>query len=177
MDENHVIVPGDNKAQPVTQTVKAPVTTIAPSITTPVMTDTIVKAVPGMTNGVFTHQPDKPHSVILIFDKVDGVYVNEARNAFVRYNREKYYNQPISLTKDALDPERALLVFSIFEDADAAMAYYDKIKRAAPAEIGWLQPTKYSFLIITESNLQLLKSNKDVNAYKALLNTQYNGKF
>ena len=63
------------------------------------------------------------------------------------------------------------------ENAEEAVLYYDKIKKAAPAEISWLQPSKYSFLVISEENLQLLKTNKDIEVYKVLLNNQYPGKF
>ena len=57
------------------------------------------------------------------------------------------------------------------------MEYYDKIKRSASREVSWLPATKYSFVIITSDNLQVLKTNKDITGYKALLNKQYPGKF
>lgn len=57
------------------------------------------------------------------------------------------------------------------------VAYFDKIKKAAPGEVSWLQASKYSFLVIADDNLQLLKTNKEINTYKALLNNQYPGKF
>ena len=53
----------------------------------------------------------------------------------------------------------------------------DKLKKAAPSEISWLQPSKYSFFVISEDNLQLLKSTKDLDGYKILLNKVYPGKF
>ena len=76
-----------------------------------------------------------------------------------------------------LDKERSLLIFESFADANEAFSYYDKIKKAAASEVSWLQPNKYSFLIISASNLEILKSGKDMNAYKTLLNNQYPGKF
>ena len=65
----------------------------------------------------------------------------------------------------------------LFADAASALLYYDKIKRNAAAEISWLPANKYSFLIITEENLQLLKTNKNLAGYKALLNTQFPNRF
>ncbi len=113
----------------------------------------------------------------MILDKVDGVYVNEAKNAFTRYNRENFYGQPINIIRDAIDADRGLLVISSFPDANSALQYYDKIRRAAPSEVSWLPANKYSFLIITEENLQKLKANKDISGYKALLNTQFLNRF
>jgi ubiquinone biosynthesis monooxygenase Coq7 len=55
--------------------------------------------------------------------------------------------------------------------------YLDKIKKAAPTEISWLAASKYSFIVIHEENLVKLKSKKDVETYKKLLNNQYPGKF
>jgi hypothetical protein len=57
------------------------------------------------------------------------------------------------------------------------MLYFDKIKKAAPSEVSWLQANKYSFIVISANNLQLLKTNKDMNSYKTLLNNLYPGKF
>ena len=128
-------------------------------------------------SGAFRWKPDTVQYVVMILDRVDGVYVNEAKNAFTRYNRENYYNKPIAINKDMLDKERTLLLFASFADAAEAILYYDKIKKAATTEVSWLQPNKYSFLVISESNLQVLKSGKDINAYKTLLNNQYPGKF
>lgn len=139
--------------------------------------DSIIQTPASMISGVFTWQADKPHYVIMMLNKVDPVYINEAKNAFARYNNENFRGQKIVINKDVLDGERALLVFTVFSDAPEAVSYFDKIKKAAPAEVSWLQPNKYSFLVISETNLQLLKTNKEIDTYKVLLNNQYPGKF
>ena len=133
--------------------------------------------VPPLTNGTFTMSVSSPHYVLMILDKVDQVYVTEAKNAFTRYNKENYYGQPIDINKDVLDADRNLLVITSFADAATALLYYDKIKRNAAAEISWLPANKYSFLIITAENLQVLKANKNLTGYKALLNTQFGNRF
>ena len=177
--EETMVIVGDDKPADVVKPVTKPVVKTIEPVKTPVSTivrDTI-RAIPGRTVGAFTFEPEKPHYVMMILDKVDGVYINEARNAFLRYNREKFYNQTINITKDQLDGEKALLIFTQFADADAAVLYYDKIKKAAPAEVSWLQASKYSFIIISENNLQLLKTNKDFSAYKTLMNSQFSNRF
>lgn len=168
---SNIVVPAPPKSKPVVT---------APPPSKPVVTipaDTIKKVVPPLTNGQFTMSLTSPHYVLMILDKVDPVYVNEARNAFARYNKEQYYGQPISITKDAIDAERNILVITSFPDADAAMKYYDKIRKDAKSEVSWLPANKYSFLIITDENLQLLKTNKKLADYKTLLNTQYPNRF
>ncbi|HMD01200.1 MAG TPA: hypothetical protein VKH37_13655, partial [Ferruginibacter sp.] len=139
--------------------------------------DSTRKVPPPVSNGTFTMNTNAPHFVIMILDKVDKMYVNEAKNALVRYNKDYYFGEPIVVNQDALDADRSLMIISSFADADAALKYYDKIRRDAKNEISWLPPAKYSFLIITEANLQVLKTNKDVQGYKTLLNTQFPNRF
>lgn len=152
-----------------------PVTPPPPAIV--INKDTATKVPPPITNGAFTMAINAPHYVLMILNKVDPVYVNEAKNAIIRYNAENYYGQTINITKDALDAENNLLVISSFADAATALQYYDKLRKNAAAEISWLPANKYSFLIISNDNLQLLKANKNLTGYKSLLNTQFPNRF
>jgi len=142
----------------------------------PVQKDSAVQLPASMVSGDFKWQASTPHSVMMILDKVDGVYVNETKNAFTRYNRDYNYTK-VTIVKDALDAEKTVLLFNGFANADDAFSYFEKIKKAAPNEVSWLQSSKYYFLIINESNFNLLKSNKQMDNYKKLLNNQYPGKF
>ena len=153
------------------QVVNKPPVTALPKI------DSVKKAAPPLTSGPFVMALSSPHFVLMVLDKVDQVYVNEAKNAFIRYNKENYYGQPININKDVLDADHSLLVISSFPDAATALLYYDKIKKNAASEVSWLPANKYSFLIITDENLQLLKTNKNIPGYKALLNTQFPNRF
>jgi tetratricopeptide (TPR) repeat protein len=148
-----------------------------PAVKQPVINKDSLNKLPVIKSASFKHIPTAPHFVIMLLDKVDGVYINEAKNAFDRYNRENFYGTKIDIAKDTLDFEKSLLVISSFADADAALLYYDKIKKDAKVEIGWLPAAKYSFLIITEENLQVLKGNKNITEYKKLLNSQYTNRF
>ncbi|MBC7535677.1 MAG: tetratricopeptide repeat protein [Ferruginibacter sp.] len=147
------------------------------SIKAPAVIIDSVQTPASMISGVYTWRPDKPHYIIMILNKVDPVYINEAKNAFTRYNKENYSSKKLLINKDVLDADRALLVTSSFENAADAIKYFDKVKKAAASEVSWLQASKYSFLVISETNLQLLKTNKDIIVYKILLNNQYPGKF
>lgn len=173
LSENNTVV-----IQKAVEKPAAPAAIIAPAANNPqVQNNGAVQTPASMISGAFKWTPDTAHFVIMILNKVDGVYINEAKNAFARYNRENYYNKPIAINRDAIDADRALLVFESFADANEAVVYYDKIKKAAVSEVSWLQANKYSFMVISASNLQILKSGKDINAYKTLLNNQYPGKF
>jgi tetratricopeptide (TPR) repeat protein len=168
-----VIKPKDSTVAP--PPVQQPVVQ-QPVVQQPVVKDTVKKVLP-LVSGPFRLDIAVPHYVLMIMDKVDPVYVNEARNAFIRYSRESYNAEPLQVNKDTLDKDRNLLVFVQFATADAALQYCEKLRRAAPSEISWLPAAKYSFIIISDDNLQRLKGNKDIVNYRKLLNIQYPGKF
>lgn len=126
----------------------------------------------------YLFKPDEPQLVMVMLDKVDVVYVTETRNAFHRYNREKYYNKTIEITNVPLDDNIKLVVMNNFENAAAAIDYVEKARKVAGSEIvPWLPAGKYSFYIISAQNLELLKTTKDVNAYKEALGAAFPGKF
>lgn len=142
-------------------------------------TDTIRVNKPAITEkSAFTFTPDKPHSVAIFLNKVDQVYVTETKNAFDRYNRETYYNKQMDINNVSLNDTLKLVVISGFDNATAAMDYLEKARKSAPREIvPWLPAGKYSFLIVTDQNLEILKVNKDVPAYLKFLSGNFPGHF
>ncbi|MGN6803096.1 MAG: tetratricopeptide repeat protein [Ginsengibacter sp.] len=135
------------------------------------------KLAPPVKKAGFEFDPLDSQNVVMVLTKVDPVYSSEARNAFNRFNSQSYATNQIQITKDTLDSERTLLVFSQFQDADEALKYLDKLKQAAPTQISWLPAQKYTFYIISDSNLQLLKENKNLQGYIDLLKNKYPTKF
>jgi tetratricopeptide (TPR) repeat protein len=153
--------------------IKKTVPTVVPK---PLVTDTLKKPVV-FTNKSFSLQPDMPQYVAIVLDKVDAVYINEVKNAIGRFNKESMATASIVIKRDTISSNKTILLFSTFETAEKAMKYFDKIKKAAPVELSWLQASKYSFILINDENLALLKSNKDLPAYKDLLIKAFGNKF
>jgi len=119
------------------------------------------------SNSPFAYTPEKPHSVIVVMDKVDPVYVTEARNAFSRYNQDNFSGQSLTIDNSSVSDSLKLVVIGSFENAAAALEYMHKAQASAAREIvPWLPVNKYSFLIISGTNLDLLLNNKDMPAYK-----------
>jgi hypothetical protein len=126
----------------------------------------------------YAFNPAAPHYVLIILNKVDAIFGNEARNAFNRYNQQKFYNKTFELLLLNIDQENKLLLIKPFENAQAAMDYVQLVKSKAATEIiPWLKPDKYSFSIISEQNLGVLQSNPDLAAYKRFLEQNLPGKF
>jgi len=126
----------------------------------------------------YQFKPTLPHYVILVLDKVDPVYVNEARMALGRYNKEKFYQQPLELNPLPFTDDIRLVQVGTFADAVSALDYLEKARSAAPTEIfPWLTGGKYSFLLISSENLELLKAEKNMETYRQFLKQQLPGKF
>lgn len=126
----------------------------------------------------FTADNNASHYVVVILEKVDPVYVGEARNAFNRYNKQTYYNKPIDIVNQPLNDTTTLVLMSPFENAAAALDYMEKTRKIAATEIvPWMPAGKLNFAVISAANLELLKSTNDLPEYKKFIRLAYPGKF
>ena len=118
----------------------------------------------------FTWSPSKPQNVALVMSKVDPVYVTESKNAFDRYNRENFNGKNYETSQLVFSDTTRMMVIRGFENMALAQAYVIKAGNAAPREIiPWLPSSKYFFIIIDDQNLEILKTNKDMQLYKKFL--------
>ena len=109
---------------------------------------------------------------------VDPVYQSEAKNAFNRYNKEKFYAQQIDISFAKIDDRYTIVLEGPFANGSSAVDYIDKVRPVTKSRIlPWLSAEKYSFIIISQSNLETLKVNKDIEGYKQLLQNAHPGKF
>ena len=149
------------------------------AVTTP-SKDSVTKApviVPAVATA-FALDTASAHYVVLVLNKVDPVFCNEAKNAFFRYNRETYYNKQFTTDLNEFDPDNKLLLISPFKNAREAIDYITKAKPLAATEIiPWLKGGKYEFIIINEKNLNIIKANKNLTDYKTFINSKFPGKF
>ncbi|NDE09970.1 MAG: tetratricopeptide repeat protein [Chitinophagia bacterium] len=116
---------------------------------------------------------DATHKVIMILNKVDGTYINESKNSLDRYVRSNFPNQQIALTKDAIDKDNIIFLFSDFNNIQTSYEFLLKIKKVTFEELSWLPINKYSFYPISEENLVVLKTKKDIAEYISWLKKNY----
>lgn len=84
----------------------------------------------------------------------------------------------IRITTQPLDERYTMVLLGPFKNAGEAVDYLDKTRPAAAGNIlPWLGAEKYSFIIINNTNLELLKQSKDLPGYKKLLTETLPGKF
>jgi outer membrane protein assembly factor BamD (BamD/ComL family) len=138
---------------------------------------TVTKPLPPVATA-FTYSPDAAHYVVLILNKIDPVFVNEAKNAFIRYNKDTYYNKTFTAELFELNPDNRLLLIAPYKTAQEAIDYIEKARPKTATEIlPWLRGGKYSFSILSNSNFDVLKNSKDIEKYKDFINQQLPGKF
>ena len=136
-----------------------------------------VKSITGAAKTYVFNASDSQY-VGIILNKVDPVYANETRNAFNRYNQANLYNQKINITSNKLNDSLNVVLLGPFTDAASALVYVDKVKpQTAGTIIPWLKPDKYSFTIISQTNLDIMNNTKDVQGYKSLIEKVLPGKF
>jgi hypothetical protein len=144
----------------------------------PVVDTAIRKPVVTKPNSLFTYKPDAAHSVVVVLNKVDVVYVNEAKNAFHRYNKERYYNLPLEANLTPVNDDIKLIVISNFSNVQGALDYIEKTKPLAAREIvPWLKGDKFTFSLISEENLRVITETKDFAAYQKFLDQNLPVKF
>lgn len=109
-------------------------------------------------------------TVMILLNKVDPVYLSECLNAFNRYHQR--IGGQLTTQKVKLNNDYSIVLVSspAFVNADAAMAYVNKVRPKAATEIvPWLEANKFSFYLISAANLETLKQNQKVADYlKAL---------
>lgn len=116
----------------------------------------------------YTFSVESAHAVMIVLTKVDPVYVSESRNAFNRYNAERYSGKPIEITNQQLDDTTKLVVMTGFDNAALALDYLNTTAPIASSQIvPWLPADKYSFMIISVNNLEVLKKKQDLEEYRA----------
>jgi len=149
-----------------------------PAIVKPPADTLVKKPVPPKSNSIYSYTPDAPHFAVIIMDKVDPVFVNEAKNAFHRFNKDRYFNQPLETQIVTLTNEIKLVLVSGFPSAQAATDYAERTRAIASKEIiPWLTGNKYTFSIISAPNLEILKGTTDISVYKKFLEQHLPGKF
>lgn len=141
----------------------------APKVITEPASKTPV-ALPKRSAAGYTFQADAPHYAVVILNKVDNIYGNEARNAFNRYNKDKFYNNTPGVQLLPLDGDNKLLLIGAFPDVLGAVNYVQQTKPVAGSQVvPWLKAEKYTFTVLSESNLEVLKGNPDLKSYQKFL--------
>ena len=116
--------------------------------------------------------------MVVILDNVDPIFVTESRNAFNRFNQERYSDQKIIIYNRRINTQYQFLMFGPFANAADAVGYIDKTRPLASSRIiPWLAADKFSFTIISDANMGVLINNQDITGYRNFLHGIFPDKF
>lgn len=159
-------------------TVKAPVYVTVP--VNPPMPSTIKAAPVEKTIAPETYQFNASDSqfVAIALYKVDPVFVSEARNAWNRFNQERYYNQKLPISVIRVNDSEQILIMGPFTNAAEASTYTDRNRPLATSRVTpWLEASKFSFAIISRENLNLLIKKGETGTYWQMLRNLFPDKY
>jgi len=118
------------------------------------------------------------HQAILIMNQVDISFINEAKNAYNRFNKQQFASKPLETTVVPITDDLKLVSISGFANSTEALDYIEQIKKLSSTQIiPWLAANKYQFGIINAAQQETLQKTKDLNPFLSFLKTTYPGKF
>ncbi len=127
---------------------------------------------------MYTFNPSDTQFVILILDNVDPIYISEGKNAFNRFNKDRFPEQNIEIYNRRLNSQYQLLLFGPFINSAEAISYIDKTRPLATTRIvPWLTQDKFSFNIISNANIEILLKDLDLSGYRAFMHEIFPDKF
>lgn len=131
----------------------------------------------GKIEMAYIYNATDPYTVLMYFDEVDPVYLTEARTAYQRYNSSSFGGQNIPLKIYEGGKESTWLEMGQFSDVTTALGYMEEWKKNARQIVPWLPELKYNFVIISDRNLEMLKTRKDMQEYRTFLRQYIKDKF
>jgi hypothetical protein len=126
---------------------------------------------------VYIYNAGEPHYVITIFEEIDQVYRSEAKIAFERYNNKVRGSEDISIQLYEPNEANSWLEIGPFPALASSLGYYDEVAANIKSIIPWLATEKYQLMIISERNMETLKSRKDISEYLLFIRQYIKGKF
>lgn len=160
-----------------TVTYAAPVAiTVKPKVDT--ITTAPAPVTPTIKKNDYSYNASEKQYAVIVLNKVSNMYSTEAKNAFFRFNEERFKNNAPAIDLQSINDDTGLILVGPFNNTTEAINYIDVVKPLSSIRIvSWLTQQKYSFLIISEANLQTVKSKKDISSYSSFIKEIITGKF
>lgn len=126
---------------------------------------------------VYIYNTNEPYYMLLVFEDIDQVYRSEARIAFQRYNDKARGGEDITLQLYEPSDGSRWLEIGPFPAMASSLGYYDEAVANIKSIIPWLATDKYQLMIISEKNLEIFKTRKDISEYLLFIRQYIKGKF
>lgn len=126
----------------------------------------------------YIYNASEPYVVLMVFDKVDPIYMSESKIAFQRYNNSAHTTETITINIHEGKPdELSWMDLGTFNSITSVLGYFDELKANARSIVPWLPVDKYQFLVISQTNLEILQKRQDLGEYKLFIRQYVKDKF
>jgi hypothetical protein len=83
----------------------------------------------------------------------------------------------IGISNFALNDSTTIILQGPFENAAAALNYIDITRPQSGRIIPWITSDKYHYTLVNNSNIELIKTSKEAESYKAFIKAVFPDKF
>ena len=128
--------------------------------------------------GTYYFQPADSQVVVMLLDRVDPVYRNEARIGLAGYHRAQFPDMGLTIRVDGFNDDVRLLLIEGFENLASALQYMDQVRKVSPTELfPWMPADRYRYFPVSVPDLSLFLEKKDASGYLEFLRQHLPGKF
>ncbi|MBX9781928.1 MAG: hypothetical protein K2X48_01410 [Chitinophagaceae bacterium] len=126
----------------------------------------------------YTYDDNEPYVVLMVFEKVDPVYISESKIAFQRYNNSAHNNESLQINIHEGKPEELSWIdLGPYPNITSILGYFNELKANARQVVPWLPADKYQFIVISQSNLEILKTRQNLEEYRLFIRQYVKDKF
>lgn len=111
------------------------------------------------------------HYVALIFPNADGD-VNSVKVKISEWNKAFFPTETIQLTSSFLDKDNQVILMSIFQTREKAMAYFEAFRSPQPM-LATINDQGYACFAITPDNYAQMYKSKDLDGYAQFFDQNY----
>jgi hypothetical protein len=128
--------------------------------------------------GSYYFQPADSQVVVMLLDRVDPVYRNEARVGLAGYHRAQFPDMGLTIRVDGFNDDIRMLVIEGFEDLASALQYIEQVRKVSPTELfPWMPADRYRYFPVSVPDIPLFMEKKDSGGYLDFLRLHLPGKF
>ncbi len=118
-----------------------------------------------------------PHYAVLLLTDVENAFINETKKSLDSFNITHPSTKDIITRNLKLNKQYTLMLLGPLDNSTMALYYIDYVQPKMSTILPWMPNSKYTFSLISNGNLEILKANNNMEKYKIFLKSIFPNKF